>query len=294
MFSSVRVRGEAPYGHRRGNRQTDRRGSLARRYDRILGRRRHRRQPDVPPFLLRLQARTHPLLPAASAGERHPGNAVRTVAVHLSRPTRNRRAHARRDQGGTKFAFVTETGARTHYTSKSFSAVVGRRIRERVTIVDTATGDHRTIALPQGEAPEDLAFAADGRHLIYTTETPTSHGLRILATATGTVHQVELGDAGAELGNVAIDSDSAHLVVLVFLKGESRLVWYSLDTLKITRKVALGRYHFPETPSSMGPFVSGDTVVVMVGDTVYRATGAGLRRQHADPRTNHLGREGTW
>jgi hypothetical protein len=189
--------------------------------------------------------------------------------------------------GGTKLAFVTETGAKV----TSHSAVIGPRIRERVTIIDAATGARRVIALPQGEAADDLTFAPDGRHIAYTTETPERHGLRILDSAAGKVHPVAFG--GAELGNVA-GVDSAHIVTLVFSAGQSRLVWYSLDTLKTTREVALSRYRFPNTPSSMGPFVSGDAVVVMVGDTVFRVSGTNVRRQHADSTRTSPGRQGTW
>lgn len=62
---------------------------------------------------------------------------------------------------------------------------------------------------------DHLAWAPDGRNIAYITGTPKKRSLRVFDPATGTVHPVDLGSADAELGNVVIGSDSAHIVALV-------------------------------------------------------------------------------
>jgi hypothetical protein len=65
-------------------------------------------------------------------------------------------------------------------------------------------------------------------------------------------------------------------------------VWYSLTTLKITRDVPLAHSH---TDQSVGPTITGDAVVVVVGDTMYRVTGTKVRTRHAG---HYINLEGTW
>jgi hypothetical protein len=67
-------------------------------------------------------------------------------------------------------------------------------------------------------------------------------------------------------------------VALASSGGQIRLVWYSPATLKITRDVALSRLR-TDGPW-VGPAVSGNTVVMVIGDDLYRVTGTAVHKQH--------------
>lgn len=192
--------------------------------------------------------------------------------------------------GAGKIAFVVESGAKITSGANGSSAVISKRARDRITIVDPATAGRRAISLPRGQIVEDLYWASDGRHIAFTTEM-VDPGLRVLDTTTGAVHSV--GPRTGAVVSVAVDSSSTHAVALVFSGGKSQLVWYSLGTRKAVRTVTLQHYHAPDTPDSMGPAVSGDTVVVMVADTVYQVTGGQVRKSGGLKAVDTI-RRGVW
>ncbi|GAB3986011.1 hypothetical protein GCM10029978_100380 [Actinoallomurus acanthiterrae] len=193
--------------------------------------------------------------------------------------------------GGTKLAYVTATGAKATHTNDGSTLTDDSRIRARITIIDPASGDQRRIDLPQGTVADDLIWAPDGRHLAFTDE--TSDGLRILDPATGTIKPIESASGGALLGGAVIAPDSMQIVALASSAGKIRLVWYSLATLKITRDVALGRVR-TDAPS-VGPAISGNTVLMMIGDDLYRVTGIAVHKQHLKKHEEvDMGSEGTW
>jgi hypothetical protein len=191
----------------------------------------------------------------------------------------------------TKLAYITATGTKTTIANGGYYVTDGPRMRERITVIDQATGDRRVIGLPRGAVAQEPIWAPDGRHLVFTAMVPDV-GLRVLDPATGVIRNLEPGGRNAGFGGAAVAADSAQIVALETGGGRSRLVWYSLATLRIAREVPLGRE--PGITSSLGPVVSGDRVVVVVGDTVYRVVGAVVHRQHIGHGMVDLDPEGAW
>jgi DNA-directed RNA polymerase specialized sigma24 family protein len=76
--------------------------------------------------------------------------------------------------GGTKLAYVTETGAELTVTHGGSSMSDDAKIRERIHIIDPRTGDQQAISLPQGTVIDELVWAPDGRALAFTEETPAT------------------------------------------------------------------------------------------------------------------------
>jgi hypothetical protein len=191
--------------------------------------------------------------------------------------------------GGTKLAYVTESGAKVTVTNGGYSLTDDGQIRERITVIDLATGNRRAIDLQKGSVADDLTWTPDGRHLVFTAETP-DHGLRILDPATGAIRPVELGSAGAQLAGAAINPDGTQIVALVFSGGKSRLVWYSLASEKIIRDLLLGS----DRVGSSSTIVFGNTIVAVVGDHFYQVTGSTVLEQRVRRGVIDFAPGGTW
>lgn len=178
-------------------------------------------------------------------------------------------------KGGTKLAYVTATGVKATRMNDGSTFTNDARIRERITIIDPASGDRQPIDLPQGTVVDELLWAPDGQHLAFSDE--TSDGLRILDPATGTIKPIELASGNAVLGGGAIGLDSTQIVALAYSAGKIRLVWYSLATLKITRDVVLGPFRYVP---QVGPAVSGNTALMIIGHDLYQVTGTAVHKHH--------------
>lgn len=188
--------------------------------------------------------------------------------------------------GGTKLAYVTETGAELTVTHGGSSMTDDAEIRERIHIIDPRTGDQQAISLPQGTVIDELVWAPDGRALAFTEETP-GNGLRTLDPVTGAIRHVDLGgdDGAFRAADIGSDGD---IVALTYRADGNHLVWYSLATSKITRDVPLEHSH---TDQAVGPTIVGDAVVVVIGNTMYRVTGTSVRTRHVG---HDIDLEGTW
>lgn len=186
-------------------------------------------------------------------------------------------------------AYVTESGAKLTAGNGEYSLTDDDRIRERITVIDVATGRRRAFDLPQGQVADDLTWTPDGRRLLFTAETSDT-GLRVLDPATGVIRPVQLGPPGTELIGAAADSDNAHIVALVAGQGQGHVKWYSLAAGKIDRDVPLGPVH-----SGSPAVVSfGDAIVAEIGGHVYKITGNTVHKRPTPRGIVDLSPQSTW
>ncbi|GAA2121305.1 NHL repeat-containing protein [Actinomadura napierensis] len=190
----------------------------------------------------------------------------------------------------SRIAYVTESGAKlTIGKNGGYSLTDDEHIRERITVLDVATGRRRAVDLPEGQIADQLTWTLDGRRLLFTAET-RGGGLRVLDAATGEIRPVPLGPAGTELIGAATDADSGHIVALVAGRGQGHARWYSLATGKIDRDVPLGEVR----PGSPTVVAFGDTIVAEIGDHLYKIANGTVHKQPIPPGVVDLSPQGAW
>ncbi|OLT28349.1 hypothetical protein BJF79_10975 [Actinomadura sp. CNU-125] len=149
-----------------------------------------------------------------------------------------------------------------------------------ITVVDTATGEHRVTKLPPRALASSLGWAPNGRDLVFETMGDyLERELRTLDTRTGELGTVSLGSGDVELHGAAFVGDGTHIVALVRDGRGNRVVWYSMATEKITRQVPLA----PSAPDAPSMFeAAGDRVVVLIDDRVSVITGTKVTTEKFD------------
>ncbi|RFS81330.1 hypothetical protein D0T12_32340 [Actinomadura spongiicola] len=177
--------------------------------------------------------------------------------------------------GGRGFAYVSQTcGGQPHNV---------------ITVIDSSTGDRRVVDLPPKVWASSLGWAPDARHLVFESVTEgVSDGaeLRMLDSANGDIRPVSLG-SGMVLRSAAYAPDGAHVLVLVHDGRSHRLLWYSMDTGTVTRRVQLPR---GESGATTGVEVAGGKVAVIVDETVHLIDGTKIKSS----RPVEGGPPGTW
>lgn len=150
----------------------------------------------------------------------------------------------------------------------------------RLNIINVRGGTQRGFDLPLMTSVPSLAWAPDGRHLGLVSGEAMDH-LSMSLLDTTTAHRLadarvitraeSLNISDPEFKRTAITPDGTQAVVLMIAGAEqSRLLWYSLATGRLTREMTLHNGHLADR-SLLKP--SPDGLLVIAGDYFYRVEG---------------------
>ncbi|MFB4315882.1 hypothetical protein [Actinomadura sp. 21ATH] len=191
---------------------------------------------------------------------------------------------------------VAKGGGRLAYSTVGCGP--GAASEGRITIVLTGNGARTHIDLIPGATASQLRWARDEEHVSAKLARDGADGYELWVFGGGDdVRRVTFGDPAARLvvGTVAPDGDE---VVAVLATGDTlRMVWYSLDTGTITRRVPLPGASAKDGAIGGGELVEGrggDGYAVLIGDRLYRVRGTAVESEPVRDGGGLGGGNGVW
>lgn len=196
---------------------------------------------------------------------------------------------------------ATENGTTLAQVTQSCDMSNPNVPKTRLNIINARSGTQRGFDLPPMTSVLSLAWAPDNRHLglisgvamdqlsMSVLDTTTAHSL---ADARVITRAESLNISDPEFKRTAITPDGTQAVVLMITGAEqSRLLWYSLATGRLTREMTLHNGHQTDR-SLLKPSPNG--LLVIAGDYFYRVEGTTSHNLPAPSDPHYLDWDAAW